>query len=204
MDVGNLLELESAFQSDGKEVAWAIALKSLDEDRTVVWTMEIARAREVACPIWASGDKFGARAAFLKAYEAILLTTTTPPRYQVSPGHNLAERQEAYGHALTAGLLSHNAAQHHLPAPEIAPPGTAIADENAGQRVAKPQDNAVESHLAKLRVALNRPAELAAPNRPPERENPALVRRQEIEARKREVQDYIASRGYRSESPTGC
>ena len=58
------------------EAAWAIALESLDENRTVIWTDEIQRAREAARPIWEIGDKYGARMAFVKAYEAILLATS--------------------------------------------------------------------------------------------------------------------------------
>ncbi len=101
------------------EAAWAIALESLDEDRTVVWTAEIERAREAARPIWEIGDKYGARAAFVKAYEAILLATPTPPRYKVSVGNDPAQRHEAVARAMTDGLLTTDQAKHYLPAPDI-------------------------------------------------------------------------------------
>jgi hypothetical protein len=167
------------------EAAWAIALESLDEDRTVVWTAEIERAREAARPIWEIGDKYGARAAFVKAYEAILLATPTPPRYRVSVGNDPAQRHEAVSRALTDGLLTSDQAKHYLPAPDITPAGAAIAGLLTGKVVELPQDDATRERLAALRVSL-KPRGAGA--------STAQARQEEIEARRREALDYINTR----------
>ena len=167
------------------EAAWAIALESLDEDRTVVWTAEIERAREAARPIWEIGDKYGARAAFVKAYEAILLATPTPPRYRVSVGNDPAQRHEAVTRALTEGLLTTDQAKHYLPAPDITPAGAAIAGLLTGKVVELPQDDATRERLAALRASLASKA--TGPN-------PVEVRKDQIALRKREALELIESR----------
>ena len=167
------------------EAAWAIALESLDEDRTVVWTAEIERAREAARPIWEIGDKYGARAAFVKAYEAILLATPTPPRYRVSVGNDPAQRHEAVTRALTEGLLTTDQAKHYLPAPDITPAGAAIAGLLTGKVVELPQDDATRERLAALRASLASKA--TGPN-------PVQVRKDQIALRKREALELIESR----------
>lgn len=168
------------------EAAWAIALESLDEDRTVVWTAEIERAREAARPIWEIGDKYGARAAFVKAYEAILLATPTPPRYRVSVGNDPAQRHEAVTRALTEGLLTTDQAKHYLPAPDITPAGAAIAGLLTGKVVELPQDDATRERLAALRASLVRTSGKA---------NPKSERQAAIEAKRSEVLALLAAKG---------
>jgi hypothetical protein len=160
------------------EAAWAIALESLDEDRTVVWTAEIERAREAARPIWEIGDKYGARAAFVKAYEAILLATPTPPRYKVSVGNDPAQRHEAVARAMTDGLLTTDQAKHYLPAPDITPAGAAIAGLLTGKVVALPQDDATRKRLAALRASLKHH---------PDGPSLSQIRKAQIEAKKNEA-----------------
>ena len=138
------------------EAAWAIALESLDENRTVIWTDEIQRAREAARPIWEIGDKYGARMAFVKSYEAILLATSTPPRYRVSVGNDPAQRRDAVTRAMTDGLLTANQAQHYLPAPDITPEGAAIAGLLTGKVVDLPQSDQTIRRLDALRASLQR------------------------------------------------
>lgn len=167
------------------EAAWAIALESLDEDRTVIWTAEIERAREAARPIWEIGDKYGARAAFVKAYEAILLATPTPPRYKVSVGNDPAQRHEAVTRAMTEGLLTTDQAKHYLPAPDITPAGAAIAGLLTGKVVELPQDDATRERLAALRASLKPRGEESSP---------AQARQAEIEARRREALEYLQQR----------
>lgn len=167
------------------EAAWAIALLSMDEDRTIVWTAEIERAREAARPIWEIGDRYGARAAFIKAYEAILLATPTPPRYKVSVGNDPAQRLEAVTRAMSDGLLSSDQAKHYLPAPDITPAGSAIAGLLTGKIVELPQDDATRERLAALRASLM-PREDGL--------SPSQARYDEIEIRRREAMDYIQSR----------
>ena len=97
------------------DAAWAIALESLDEDKTIVWTDEIQRAREAARPIWEKGDQYGARRAFISAYEVILLSTSEPPRYKVSVGNDPVQRHDAVSQAIKDRLLTSEQAKHYLP-----------------------------------------------------------------------------------------
>lgn len=166
------------------EAAWAIALESLDENRTVIWTAEIERAREAARPIWDIEDKYGARAAFIKAYEAILLATPTPPRYKISVGHDPEQRHDAVARALINGLLTHDQAKHYLPAPAIAADGAAIAGLLTGKVVALPQSGAARERLAALRASLNSRQETS----------PTLSRPAVIEAKKQEAREYVRKR----------
>lgn len=165
------------------EAGWAIALESMNEDKTVIWTDEIERARAAARPIWEIGDKYGARAAFVKAYEAILLATPTPPRYKVSVGNDPVQRQEAVTRAVQDGLLTYERAQHYLPAPDITPTGQAIAGLLTG-KVEEPVDKQAKARLASLRASLHYRAMTTT-----------LVdkRQVSIAEAKREVLDFIAS-----------
>jgi len=167
------------------EAAWAIAMTSMDEDKTIVWTAEIERAREAARPLWEIRDTVGARLAFVKAYEAILLATTTPPRYKVSVGNDPAQRHAAVSKAMTEGLLSHDQAQHYLPAPEITQAGAAIAGLLTGKVVELPQNEATRERLAALRASLKRQAD-----------EPSLSasRQAEMEERRMEALRYIQER----------
>ena len=167
------------------EAAWAIALESMDEDRTIVWTAEIERAREAARPIWEIGDKYGARVAFIKAYETILLATPTPPRYRVSVGNDPAQRHECVARAMRDGLLTNDQAQHYLPAPGATPAGQAIAGLLTGKVVDLPQDDATKARLEALRASLAIKSKGSSE---------AQDRREEIEARRREALDYINTR----------
>jgi hypothetical protein len=167
------------------EAAWAIALESLDEDKTIIWTAEIERAREAARPIWEIGDKYGARAAFIKAYEAILLATSGPPRYRVSVGNDPAQRHECVARAMRDGLLTNDQAKHYLPAPDATLAGQAIAGLLTGRVVDLPQDDATKARLEALRAFLVRK---------PQGTNEAQVRRENIEARRREALEYLNAR----------
>ena len=167
------------------EAAWSIALASMDEDRTIVWTGEIERAREAARPLWEIGDKIGARLAFVKAYEALLLTSQQPPRYKVSVGNDPAQRHEAVAGAVRDGLLTADQAQHYLPAPEITAEGAAIAGLLTGKVVEMPQSEATRERLAALRASLSR--KVAGPS-------PAIAHQEAIEARRREALEYLQYR----------
>lgn len=108
------------------DLAWALALDSFDESRTVAWTEAIAEARALALPVWLEGDKVGARMAFKAAYEA-LISVGGPPRWSVSLGHDAEQRGKAIEEAVRRGLLSREQAAGYLPAPEAAG-GHAITD----------------------------------------------------------------------------
>lgn len=92
----------------GPEEAWALALKAKDEAATVVWTPEIAQAWGVAMSILREGDDVGARMAFKEAYARIVAEARQrrePVRWDVSLGHDPAQRDEAIQAAQVAGLL---------------------------------------------------------------------------------------------------
>jgi hypothetical protein len=167
------------------EAAWAIALESLDENKTVIWTAEIERAREAARPIWEIGDKYGARAAFVKAYESILLATPTPPRYRVSVGNDPSQRREAVTRAVQDGLLTHERAQHFLPAPEATLAGHAIAGLLTGKVVDLPQNDATKARLEALRAMLASS---------PRTSSTAQHRQEMIDARRKEALEYLNER----------
>lgn len=179
-----LARLGGAQQHLPAEVAWALALESLDEARTVVWTAQIAQAREVARPIWASGDRFGARAAFLKAYAALVLASPMPPQYTVSVGHDPGQRQAAVGQAVRAGLLTQEQARPYLPGPAITAEGAALAGLLTGT-VAVPVDEAIRERLAAIRAGLANGPEV--PSR-------AAARQALIEGRRRLALDYLSGR----------
>ena len=121
----------------------------------------------------------------MKAYEAILLGTATPPSYKVSVGNDPAQRQDVVNRAVRDGLLTHERAQHYLPAPEATPAGQAIAGLLTGRVVDLPQDDATKARLEALR------ASLALKTKGP---SEAQTRREEIEARRREALDFINTR----------
>jgi len=52
--------------------AWAIALEATDEYKSVALTPQIQQALSVAQPVLSTGDKVGARMAFLSTYERLL------------------------------------------------------------------------------------------------------------------------------------
>lgn len=108
--------------------AWAIALTSLDERNTVVWTNEMADAWLVASPLAKANDKFGARNAFVSAYERIVRAAKEAkalPVVTVSIGWDAQCRNPAIEKALSLGYITpERAAQEMdaaLPAPTFNP-----------------------------------------------------------------------------------
>lgn len=102
--------------------AWALALTSLDERDTVVWTEEVAHAMGVAQPVLDQGDKVGARMAFISAYEREVATAKAEGRevkWQVSLGYDPVGRKAAIDAAVKAGRLPAPKVEHLLPAPEL-------------------------------------------------------------------------------------
>ena len=112
--------LESQWLSANE--AWAVALPAIDEDATVVWTPEIAKAFDVARPILEGGDKIGARMAFIPAYDRLIdqaKRESRTPSYEVSSGWDANMREVAMRQAVTTGLLpAPNDDTKALPAPD--------------------------------------------------------------------------------------
>lgn len=131
--------------------AWALALRSMDEHETVVWTPQIARALGVAKPVLTGGDQIGGRMAFLAAYERELEAAKAEgrqPQWQVSLGHDQQRRQIVLSDAVSAGKLPAPDVAHLLP-----PPEKPLTEE--GQR----QRKRMVSHL---RAIINKPADAHA------------------------------------------
>ncbi|WP_289105257.1 hypothetical protein [uncultured Halomonas sp.] len=100
--------------------AWAKALESQDENATVVWTDEIAKAMGAASPVLELGDKVGARMAFISAYEREVAASKArgeKPRWWPTLGDSKELRKEAIDEAIKQGRLESPKVKHLLPAP---------------------------------------------------------------------------------------
>lgn len=113
-----LAQIQAANENDGRpgpEEGWAIALRSADEFATVVWTEEIARAKQVAQPLLDARDEVAARMAFKEAYTRIVgdaRAAGVAPQWIESLGFDAAAREPALQIAVDAGRIP------ALPAPE--------------------------------------------------------------------------------------
>lgn len=89
--------------------AWAVALQSVDEAETVVWTTETAQAFYACKPVLIAGDKVGARMAFRDAYNRFVAearTSRIPVKWDVSLGSDAQRRDVALMTAQAAGLIT--------------------------------------------------------------------------------------------------
>lgn len=97
--------------------AWAIAIESLDERKTVVWTEEMAQAWNAARPIACAGDMVGGRMAFIAAYERLVRDAREAggmPVITVSLGFDKEHRIVAVEKAEKLGYMPKAQAQTHL------------------------------------------------------------------------------------------
>lgn len=86
-----------------KDEAWSLALVASDERESVVLTNEIQLALTVARPALNRGDKFGARLAFISAYErfvAIAREQKAPANWTLSIGFDASRREVAINAAV--------------------------------------------------------------------------------------------------------
>lgn len=98
----------------GPEEAWAIALGSVDERATVVWTREAAQAMQVARPVLANGDEVGARMAFREAYVRLVdeaRAAGAPAQWSASEGWDAEGRARAIEQAVELRRLPASALQ---------------------------------------------------------------------------------------------
>ena len=86
--------------------AWALAVKAMDENETVIWTNEIMYAWDRCRAVYEDGDKVGARMAFKAVYEGLDLSAR--PEWIVSEGFDKDKRVIEMQSAQIAGLLSMN------------------------------------------------------------------------------------------------
>lgn len=126
--------IEIINSQDGRidsDEAWAIALTSMDESETVIWTEEIAQARAAALPIYTAGDKVGARMAFKERYKTLVARAREiqiPVKWSITLGHVVEKRTAALDQAIALNRITRQQAERaYLPAPEITGQGVAIA-----------------------------------------------------------------------------
>lgn len=103
-DIVSILKPKGKSLHLSADEAWAIALRSMDEDDTVIVTKEMLKARTAAWDIYASGDQVGARMAFRAAYEREI-EDAGEPAWIVSEGFDKKRRLEAVQKAVQQGLL---------------------------------------------------------------------------------------------------
>ena len=168
--------------------AWAIALQSLDEATTVVWTDEIAQAMESAREVLDFGDRVGARMAFISAYRRISeqnRANGVMTQWLVSLGWDEEGRRDAIEHAITQGFLTDEQAQHYLPEP-VTPSNPVVALLKSDNVVPHPSAEAAKlREVARMRTILNR--EPPKEDKAAERQN----RRDMLEKKKSDALDAL-------------
>jgi hypothetical protein len=119
-------QIEGSLAKDrrpGPEEAWAIALNAADENKTLVWTEEIAQAWGVARTVLQEGDEVGARMAFREVYARLVNEARAAgvlPLWWATVGHDPEQRDAALERAHVAGLLPKPERLRELPAPDHA------------------------------------------------------------------------------------
>lgn len=175
-------QIESHAGRDGRptaDEAWAVALTSRDEAETVIWTAETAEAFAICTPVFAIGDKIGARRTFIDAYTRLVdeaRRSGKPASWNASLGWDMDKREVAIQRAHVSGLL---------PAPTV----QALLPNYAGNNVAVAQVcpeglKKVKEEMAKLQGAW---AVNAA-----RRATEAEARRQAEAAKKAEIAQQVA------------
>lgn len=105
----------------GAEEAFALALTTMDEQNTVVWTQECAEAFAKARPVLDSSGTISARKTFAEIYERLVSVARAqcqPVKWFPSPGLNKLEYESVIKRAVVAGLLPAPAATLQLEAPK--------------------------------------------------------------------------------------
>lgn len=104
-------QINGAVANDGRpgaDEAWAIAVQSVDEGATVVWTAEIAEAWGAVRSVMALGDEVGARVAFRDAYNRIVHAARCarrPMEWSAALGTDKARQVDGIRRAVELGRL---------------------------------------------------------------------------------------------------
>ena len=151
------------------DAAWAMVVKSFDESASVIWTQEMARARELAMPVWRIGDKYGARLAFVAAYKAILarLPPGAIPKWQLSQGSDPQGRVDVIEQAKAMGVISAKQADDLFPSyiKHIATEVKALTAAISGNVLALPTSEATQERLQSVGPSLEKQTRLASVRR---------------------------------------
>lgn len=134
--------------------AWAMALKSYDEDETVVWTEQIAEAAAIAKPIFKAGDEVGARMAFRDAYDSIIGGSRSIPKWLPSLGCDAGKREAALDSGVRAGRLKAAHVSGLLP-PPITEGGQIIAGLLSGQATEISKGGEIRERVMRLLGEVN-------------------------------------------------
>lgn len=169
-----LAQLEGIAAQDGRpgvEEAWALAMRSMDEGDTVVWTAEVAEAVGICQPILNAGDEVGARMAFKEAYTRIIDSARrarSEPQWSASIGQDPERRASSIEAAVIAGRLEHNqfaalpAPREHmalLSAPDRGIPAEALAGLKALREwLTSPREETSEDFHAKAETEARKAA----------------------------------------------
>lgn len=113
-DIIEIIAAHTGSKHIGAEEAWGIALQSFDEFATVVWTKEIAEARNIAADIYSQGDKVGARMAFKEAYNRLIATADPRAEWTINAGFDGEHRAMAIKQAIAAGRLPRGAGEQYV------------------------------------------------------------------------------------------
>ena len=111
----------------GVEEAWALVPRC--EDRSVVWTTEMAEAAGPAFRLLNEGDPVGARMAFKERYTAVVQKARAAGedvRWYLSCGYDHGQRESIVAEAVRQGRLSYDYAKQRcreLMMPEYEPVG---------------------------------------------------------------------------------
>lgn len=118
-------QIEASALNDGRpgaEEAWAIALTSLDEADTVIWSTECAEAFRIAKPVLDASGAISARKGFIEAYERLVgaaRAARRPVEWVTSIGWDMGKRELALTRAVGAGVLPPPVVAALLPAPPV-------------------------------------------------------------------------------------
>lgn len=155
----------------GPEEAWAIASKGgTSESITKVWTQEIFAAFVEVQEIYDTEGPIPARMAFKEIYArhvAEAQATGRPVEWQITLGHNAAERAPAIERAIHAGYITLQDVpgnlHHLLAAPALLPKEALRLAANQGVALPEPEPQpvpadreVVDHHLRKIRDLLGR------------------------------------------------
>jgi hypothetical protein len=131
----------------GPEEAWSIALQARDEDKTLVWTDEIAQAWGIAGEVRRLGDEVGARMAFKESYARLVAEARAAGKaahWSATLGLNATERDQVLQQAHDRGLLPKPERLRELMAPD-----NAMSYSNRGM----PADVRVKLEALRLKFA---------------------------------------------------
>ena len=158
--------------------AWAIALGSIDENDTVIWTGEISEAMGASQAILDIGDKVGARMAFVEKYQKLIDASKSEgkkPVWAASLGCDPARRENVINEGVRKGLLPPQDVENLLPPPP-AREQTAEDKHHASMMIQMLRDVLDAPDMASTKKRAER---LASEN---ERRNELIAQADELEA----------------------